>query len=376
MIRYISNNNPINFKIENKNVQLEKSKIVITNFYLQHVYKSSKLIKFTWNIAIIIFVVNRLMDRYFSYQQNLIKFDRTNQIYSINILLGDLWYFYMLSTHDWLYNSVDIEKINKLWHSIDLPVNYYNQNFISSRRSKASKVFMLIIGLVFCCDAATINMERYPNYPKCTFIHNLISILINYYATVMTFTIHSSLLVEMTILISASFNHINRFIGGLGSSQQLTNLHQMHTKTIQLTHRVNSMFTNFIIYLYPASLFRVTTIIYSFMFQPISTIAINLNLLSVIKFVNPPIFIIFITLSLSAVHQFSYNCSNHLYYLTHRSLPDDIKYQVATFLYRVDRKDIGFTFWKLALIGPSFSSSMTTLLLITIIVLSAINYLY
>ncbi|XP_053209414.1 uncharacterized protein LOC128393294 [Panonychus citri] len=245
-------------------------------------------------------------------------------------------------------------------------------------------IFMLIIGIeIYWSTSISTTIRQQLVFTD--LIVKLITLLIKYYSIIITWSLHGPFLIELSILISASFNHINQLIVSLSNdqtktdnlSQTINKIRSTHNKIIELTIKVNSMFKRNILIIYPINLLQLIVNINSLIVNhQISWRLVNLNHFPLIYYSIAPIFIIHVTLRLLEVNCNSFASLNQIYNLSHREqLTIKSKYEIGYFLFRINDKNIGFTFWKLMIIGPNFFSSMITLIVTMIISLPLIENL-
>uniref|UniRef100_T1KM57 Gustatory receptor n=1 Tax=Tetranychus urticae TaxID=32264 RepID=T1KM57_TETUR len=342
--------------------------IPIINFYIDNVYGKTKRVKLLWNFVLAICLIFRVHGSYKHFSQKPIKVVGFLPIEMINALLSDLSHIYLLCSHQWVFRSTNIEPIYNLWSSIGLPSNKVNLNYVSSRRKKSLICFMILIGLLFYNETPISLKTRYSS-ALCNLIHNTISLFIRYCSVAISCSVHGPFLIELAIVISAAFNHVNLLISKLDETNlsQLAEIRRLHSQIIILSRKCNSLFSFFIPFAFPIQLFKIINIFYLLLFDPISQNNINLNTLDIVNSFIGPIYLGFTVFRLMEVYTSSIACSDSLYALSHRIQSPETQYEIVLFIFRVDKKDIGFKFWRLAIIGPNFFSSLTIIMIPLII---------
>ncbi|XP_053212568.1 uncharacterized protein LOC128396073 [Panonychus citri] len=321
--------------------------------------KCSMKRKLCWNIILMVLIGQTIYDQTFIHFT--LTFD-SQRVLFIRFLAEDIILFYILITHQWTFRDSIMNEIHQLWLNIELPSNQFNNSFVFRKRLR----FKIIFFMFFLIIAISWMIRDQLPLPTdwISFIQVMYRLI--YRILIVTFfcCLHFCLLVDSTILITASFNYINHLISiqvEKGPNlQEIKKIRRIYSETIRLTDylaRTLDVFVS-IVYLH----FAICLICASYQLI-INDYIFDRHLSSIISHYMGPSVILHMTFSLIQINIKSYLCLNDLYKLTLFNESADMKFELIMFIHRVTRNDIGFKFFKSTLIGPNFFSTLFTIML-------------
>ncbi|XP_053212580.1 uncharacterized protein LOC128396082 [Panonychus citri] len=317
--------------------------------------------KIIWNIILTGYIIQSITDQIHTFNKLSLS-SSINRFRLINFLAENLVLYYILLSHQWTLRDSNIIKINRLWSKIKLPPSQFNRKCVSTDRLQ-----MLIIFSVQLI-VSTINTSRNFNLFDSRQFSSTIFIIykVAHYAfgVIMYLGFQFSLLLDITSLLTISFNYVHHLIKVSQkpiSLLQIQEIHSIYNDIIHLTKYIAEVLRVFITLVHLLFIFRLSFICYS-----IATNEYNFDSSILKKFLYflGLVQILFTTFRMMKVNIAAYSCFNDLYQLTLSTDCVEVDYELSMFIYRVSKNDIGFQFAKSTLIGPNFFSSLSTVLII------------
>uniref|UniRef100_T1L4H2 Gustatory receptor n=1 Tax=Tetranychus urticae TaxID=32264 RepID=T1L4H2_TETUR len=332
-------------------------KIKINWFLIQFFTKCSLKRKIIWNVSVFILIVIpiivALFKQKFSFESNL------DRILTLNASSEYVFLFYVLLFHQWTFRESVVDQINQLWSNINLPANQQLRRRLFKERSMC-----ICLTLAFI-SSTLVNKITSGVYEFLDWISVLQSVfcLVSFIAIGIFYSfLHVQFLMEMVILLTASFDRVNYLIElqveNGPTLDELKSIRRLYSDIIQLTDYVAESLKTFITLIYLKTAYLIVSISYT-MF--VSGYTVSKTYWMALAYFSGPVLVLFMTFRIIRVNISAFASFDDLYSLTPYATTKEMKFELLMFIHRVARNDVGLKFCKSTLIGPNFFSTLLTI---------------
>uniref|UniRef100_T1KM55 Gustatory receptor n=1 Tax=Tetranychus urticae TaxID=32264 RepID=T1KM55_TETUR len=332
-------------------------KIKINWFFIKFFTNCSLKSKIIWNTGLIILtavpLTIALFKQKFSFETNL------DRILTLNASSEYLFLFYVIIFHQWDFRESVVNQINQLWSNIDLPVNRHLKRRLFKERSICVVLAAAFIALEFV-NKITLGYFRFDDW--ISILKSVFSLASLLAFGILNCFLHFQFLMEMVILITAAFDHVNYLIELQAENgptlNDIKSIRRLYSDIVQLTDYFAESLKTFVTLVYLKTAYLIVSISYTAF---ISGYTVSKTFWMALVYSTGPVLVLFLTFRIIRVNISAYSSFDDLYSLTPYATTKEMKFELLMFIHRVARNDVGLKFCKSTLIGPNFFSTLLTI---------------
>uniref|UniRef100_T1KM56 Gustatory receptor n=1 Tax=Tetranychus urticae TaxID=32264 RepID=T1KM56_TETUR len=333
------------------------AKVEINWFLIQFFTNCSLKSKILWNSTlitlIVIPVIIALSKQKFSFETNL------DRILTLNASSEYLFLFYITLFHQWTFRKSVVDQINQLWSNINLTANQHLKHRLLRERST-----FVILALAFISFGllSKITSEEYQFVDWISILKSVFSLANRLAFGIFYCFLHLQFLMEMVILITAAFDHVNHLIElqveNGPTLNEIKSIRRLYSDIVQLTDYFAESLKIFVTMIYLKTTYLIVSLSYTTF---VSGYTVSKTYWMALAYFTGPIIILILTFRIIKVNISAYSSFDDLYSLTQCATTKEMKFELLMFIHRVARNDVGLKFCKSTLIGPNFFSTLLTI---------------
>ncbi|XP_025017266.1 uncharacterized protein LOC112539192 [Tetranychus urticae] len=288
--------------VTNTRPQIDE-KIKINWLLIQFFTNCSLKSKIIWNVSVIILIVipiiAALSKHNFSFETNL------DRILTLNASSEYLFLFYLILFHQWTFRESVVNQINQLWSNINLPANQRIERFLFRERS------ICVIMTIAYISSGLLHKITSEEHQFVDWISTLKSVysFVHFLAFAVFYCcLYFQFLIEMVILLTASFDHVNYLVElqveNGPTLNEIRSIRRLYSDIVQLTDYVAESLKIFVTLIYLNTAYRIVSISYT-MF--ISEYTITTTYWKALAFIIGPVLVLFMTFRIIKVNISAYS---------------------------------------------------------------------